>query len=382
MSLEKRYKEQIANYLDVEANKISLYWKGRVALYTALKSMGISDGDEVLLPAFTCVVVPNAIIYLGAKPVYVDIDEQTFCSSVDMIKSKMSPKTKCIIIQNFLGFSSNVDEIIALASKHKVYTIEDCTHGFGGRNKNIFNGLKSDCSFFSSQWNKPFSTGVGGILLINNEKLMQKASAITRSLKKPTLKSRLILHLLILSRKYLLHNWSYWMMLKLYRKLSLIGLVVGSSQKEEICSIDMPKDYLTSSSSVQARFGKKELELFSEKLKLRKNNGMKYNDWMKSNGKKFFNEQHLSNHSFLKYPVLVKERDFFISLCVKENIQLGDWFISPLHPVKENLNLWGLEETHFPVAKKISNHIVNFPTELKNMNSVLEFLNKNKDQLL
>ena len=68
----------LAKYLGINEDCIHLYWKGRVGLYAILRSMGISKGDEVIIPAFTCVVVANAIIYCGAKPVYVDILEESF----------------------------------------------------------------------------------------------------------------------------------------------------------------------------------------------------------------------------------------------------------------------------------------------------------------
>ena len=382
MNICDKYKTELAAFLDVNINAITLYWKGRVALYTALKSMGISKGDEVIIPAFTCVVVPNAIIYLGAKPVYVDIEEENLCTTKDLIEKKITNKTKCIIIQNMLGLSNEVDEIVLLAKDHGVYTIEDCTHGFGGKFRGIYNGLKSDCSFYSSQWNKPFSTGVGGILLVNNPNLLSQIQINNKNLNKPSNKSKLTLHLLILFRKYILKDWSYWFLLKLYRKLSMLGLVVGSSQKEEITGVNIPINYLVSSSYVQAKFGLKELKRMHEKLSIRRKNGMIYNEWMKKNNKYFIDKKYLDNHSFLKYPIIVEDRDVFLSLAVKAKIQMGDWFISPLHPVKENLSQWHLEKKNYPNALKISQHILNLPTDNKKVNLILDFLNKNKEQIL
>jgi len=67
---DNNYKKVIASILKCKQDQIFLYWKGRVALYAILKAMGIKEGDEIVLPAFTCVVVPNAILYLGAKSDY------------------------------------------------------------------------------------------------------------------------------------------------------------------------------------------------------------------------------------------------------------------------------------------------------------------------
>ena len=121
MNSNKEYCLLISKHLGVSENTIFTYWKGRVALYAALKAMGIGPGDEVILPAFTCVVVPNAILYLGATPVYVDIDKETLCTSVSAVESQITSNTKCILIQNMLGLSSEVDEIIDITKRRNLF---------------------------------------------------------------------------------------------------------------------------------------------------------------------------------------------------------------------------------------------------------------------
>ena len=125
-----KYKTKIAEKLNVNSSQIFLYWKGRVGLYALLKAFGIKESEEVIIPAFTCVVVPNAIIYLGAIPKYVDINKETYNTTLEHIKSKITTKTKCIVIQNTFGLSSEIEEIIAFAKEKNILTIEDCTHGF------------------------------------------------------------------------------------------------------------------------------------------------------------------------------------------------------------------------------------------------------------
>ena len=117
MSLHEKYRSVLASYLGVQEEQVSLYWKGRVALYSVLKAMEIGPGDEVILPGFTCVVVPNAVMYLGATPVYVDINPSTLCCDTASIEQAITPKTKAILIQNMLGLSDQVDEIVAIAKK-------------------------------------------------------------------------------------------------------------------------------------------------------------------------------------------------------------------------------------------------------------------------
>src|SRR3972149_1771131 len=87
---------------------VFFFFKGRVALYALLKAIGIHPGDEVILPGFTCVVVPNAIIYLGGKPVYADIDPKTFNIDTAKIEGKITDNTTAIIAQNTFGLSPDV----------------------------------------------------------------------------------------------------------------------------------------------------------------------------------------------------------------------------------------------------------------------------------
>ena len=105
---------------------VFLFWKGRVALYSILKAMGLGEGDEVILPAITCVVAANPIIYLGAKPVYVDIDPKTYNVDVTKIEQKITKRTKIILAQNTYGLSSDIDSISEIAGRHTLKMQEGC----------------------------------------------------------------------------------------------------------------------------------------------------------------------------------------------------------------------------------------------------------------
>ena len=106
---------------------------------------------------------------------------------------------------------------------------------------------------------------------------------------------------------YVLKNWSYWFLLRLYRKLSALGLVVGSSSKQEIESIDEPDDYFMGLSDVQAKICVKALNKLDAVLQIRKKNGHLVNDWMKDHNKYHLKAALLTNHSFLKFPAIVKD---------------------------------------------------------------------------
>lgn len=101
------------------------FFKGRIALYAILKAMGVKAGDEVIIPGFTCVVVPNAVLYLGAKPVYVDIEAHTYNINTKRIEEKITEKTKAIIAQHTFGIPAEMDKILEIAKKHNLYVVED-----------------------------------------------------------------------------------------------------------------------------------------------------------------------------------------------------------------------------------------------------------------
>ena len=382
MNKEYHYKLTLAKSLESNPDQIFCYWKGRVALYTALKAIGVKEKDEVILPAFTCVVVPNAIIYLGAKPVYVDIDKESLNTTLSNIQAATTVKTKCILIQNTFGLSSEVDEIVAFAKSKGIVTIEDCTHGFGGTYRNRPNGVRSDFAFFSTQWNKPFSTGVGGFLLVNNLDYLKSVNEVNKLLIKPGFKKSIILKMLISFKKAFLGDRTYWFFLKLYRFLSKMGLVVGSSSGSEISSTVMDDNYFMGATKVQFSEGLRALNHLDELMLLRKKNAAIYSSFLKSNGKIYVKEIFNENHSFLKYPILIKDRVSFLAKAEKASVRLGDWFLSPIHPVESEFEKWFLDPENFPNAAYVSKHVLNLPTEIENPEKVLVFLTQNINDIL
>jgi dTDP-4-amino-4,6-dideoxygalactose transaminase len=167
----------------------------------------------------------------------------------------------------------------------------------------------------------------------------------------------------------------------MYRWLSKKGVVVGSSSASELEGIQMPKDYVKGMSKVQCRAGIKALSNLEQLISQRKNSGILVQDWLTSQGKTTLPAEHLAQHAFLKYPMLVKDRELFLQQAEKEKIPLGDWFISPLHPVLDSLEPWGLEVSNVPNAVYISKHIVNLPLEIP-VPRLINFLELYKNEII
>ena len=386
VNVKERYKAAIAQFFNLKKTQISLYWKGRVGLFALLANMEIKKGDEVILPAFTCVVVPNAILYLGAKPIYVDIDPHTFNINPALVAAKITDRTKLIIAQNTFGLSSDLDALLAIAQKNKLKIIEDCTHGFGGTYKNKKNGTVAEAAFFSAQWNKTFSTGIGGFVICKNEDLAKKIANFENTLTEPSFLKNQQLKAQLFVRNKLLPPALYWPAIKLYRFLSKNNIITGSSQGAELTDIQMPENYLLGSSTVQAKQGLYEIENIEKNLQHRQKIAALYQAAFTTMGFAKVVEPENVHHTFIQFPFLVKDRAKMLALAAAERISLNDWFISPIHPITENWEQWHYKAGSNPIAEKISQHILNLPTALtiseKEAQRIIAFLEKNKEQLI
>jgi len=160
------------------------------------------------------------------------------------------------------------------------------------------------------------------------------------------------------------------------------NLIVGSNRREELSGNKMPENYFKDISATQISSGLKALEQLEEINSIRRENAIEYSRILKANGKVFLNEDLFDNHLFLKYPLLVKDRESFFKHAEKEKVILGDWFLSPIHPVRGNFDLWKFKPDFYPVAVNISKQIVNLPTDIKDNRKVLEFINKNLEDII
>ncbi|MFA5050682.1 MAG: DegT/DnrJ/EryC1/StrS family aminotransferase [Patescibacteria group bacterium] len=148
---------------------------GTDALLLALMALEIGPGDEVITTPFTFFATAEVIAVRGAKPIFIDIDPKTFNIDVDKIEEKITAKTKAIIPVHLYGQPCEMDKIMEIAKKHKLYVIEDCAQAIGAKykGKNVGSFGEFGClSFFPSK--NLGAYGDGGMVLTNNEKLAEK----------------------------------------------------------------------------------------------------------------------------------------------------------------------------------------------------------------
>lgn len=207
---------------------------GRSALYIALQALGVGKGDAVLVQAYTCVVVINAITQLGATPIYVDINTDYNMDPVDADKKITLPHVKALIIQHTFGVPADIDTLIALARTHGVPTIEDAAHALGARYKGQLVGTYADIGMYSFGSDKIISCVRGGALSTADAALATRIASVQQALPQPSLLHTLrhLLHIPVFAVGKALYGIGVgkWL-LALTKRLHIVNKIVYPAEK-------------------------------------------------------------------------------------------------------------------------------------------------------
>jgi len=140
--------------------------------------LNLSEGDEVILPSFTFVSTANAFLLRGAKPVFVDIRPDTLNLDETKLESKITKKTKAIVVVHYAGVGCEMDEILFIASKHNIPVIEDNAHGLFGKYRGKYLGSFGALATQSFHETKNVTCGEGGAIIINDKSLVERAEIV------------------------------------------------------------------------------------------------------------------------------------------------------------------------------------------------------------
>ncbi len=161
------FEDKFAKYCGVQYGVATS--NGTTALHLALVTLGIGPGDEVIVPDITFAATINAVLYTGATPVIVDIEEESWCIDPAEIEKALSPRTKAIIPVHIYGQPCDMESIMKIAHDNNLYVIEDCAEAHGAEYKGKKVGSFGDIACFSFFGNKVITTGEGGMCITDNE---------------------------------------------------------------------------------------------------------------------------------------------------------------------------------------------------------------------
>lgn len=172
----KRFENSFATYLGVK--HASATSSGTTALHLALLALGVGPGDEVIVPALTIASCYFAVWYTGAKAVPVDIDPEIYCIDPTLVETKITKRTKVIMVVHLFGHPADMDPIVKLAKKYKLKVLEDAAEAHGAEYKGKKVGSIGDIAIFSFYANKIVTTGEGGMVVSNNKKYIDTVNKL------------------------------------------------------------------------------------------------------------------------------------------------------------------------------------------------------------
>lgn len=172
------FEKRFAKYVHVKYALATSSCTG--ALHLALAVLGIKKGDEVIVPDITWIASVAPLTYVGAKPVFVDIEADTWCIDPEKIEAKITKRTRAIMPVHLYGHPAEMREILRIAKKHKLFVIEDAAESLGAKYHGKMIGSMGDAGVFSFHGSKTLVTGEGGMLVTNDKKIYKRAEFLNR----------------------------------------------------------------------------------------------------------------------------------------------------------------------------------------------------------
>lgn len=333
---------------------------GRSALYFALKALGVKDGDEVLVQAFTCIVVVNSIKWTGAKPVYIDI-ERDFNLNPDDLQKKLSNKARVLIIQHTFGQPANIEKLINIAKQNNLYVIEDCAHALGAKYNQKLLGTFGNIGMLSFGSDKVLSCVRGGALITNDESLAQKIREYADNLPSSKLLKifQHLMHYPIFALGKKVYDFYIGkIILVLAKKINLINRVVYNEEKLGLPVIFYPAKL----PNALAKIIDDKLDSLPEVIKHQKQIAAIYDE--KINNPNIIKPDWNEDHIWLRYPILMKNSHKVFQLAKKQKLILGNWYDTPVAPADIDLKATDYVIGSCPNEEKLSAEVLNLPTDI------------------
>ncbi len=333
---------------------------GRSSLQIALEVLGVKSGDEVLVQAYTCCVVSNAIIWSGANPIYVDITDQ-FNMDADDFEKKITSKSKVLIIQHTFGIPADLSALMKIAQKHNLRVIEDCAHIMGGEYNGKMLGTSGDIGMLSFGTEKPISAGRGGALITSNKTLATAIREAQKRLPHPstaTILQQLLTFKLFFVSKPLYNIFIGKILLVIFKKIKLLSRIIEPSEKRGQAAQPYPTQFPNALAQI-ALHQLKHLSVFN---KHRIHTSHTY--LAKINNPQITIPEGLDGLPLLRLPLLVKNPRKLQQMAQKEGILLGDWYTTVIAPKDADMSKMGYVQGSCQNAEKLSAESLNLPTSV------------------
>ncbi len=353
----KKFETEFAKKFDCSYGVMFSY--GRTGLYSLFKSWELNN-DEVICPAYTCVVVPHAVVLSGNIPVFVDSSEDSFNMDIKKLEEAITKKTKAVVVTHLFGYPMDVVSIQKLIKRkelefgHKIYIIQDVAHSFGAKWNNQLVTSFGDAAVFGLNISKILTTVFGGIVITNSENTYNKLiNYRATEFKSKSIKSfkrliySIVTYIVFKPIIYGIVNW-------LERKSFLDNFVKYYDESV----IDFPSDWDILPCSFEAEVGRYQLKLYDDIIKKRIDNALLWQKKYKKNEEISF-LKNIDGTTYSHCVALVQNRNIWIETYKRKGIQLGI-LIEYCIPQMKAYERYSKNQD-FPNAKYFSEHTINFP---------------------
>lgn len=304
----ENFEEEFAVY--VGAKYAVSCGNGTNALVIAMRALEIGEGDEVITVAFTFFATGESIAAVGACPVFVDVDKNSYCIDTNLIEEKITSKTKAILPVHLYGNCANMQEIKRIAQKYNLKIIADCAQAIGTKYNGDTSGILGDISCFSFFPTKNLGGGIGdgGMIVTNNEEIADICKAL---------------------RAHGSGKGGDF----LFRKKG--GVLSGNNEKINLNRFDKYHNYLIGYNSrldsIQAAFLRRKLKYIEEFISERRAVAKYYNSNLLNSNYVIPKETEGSRHSYYLYILQHKNSEYIMSVLGKKGIESRTYYPIPLH---------------------------------------------------
>lgn len=343
---------------------VYLFNRGREALYFVLKTLGIAEDDEVLVQAMTCVAVVTPVLWLNAKPVYVDINSDDFNIDIYDLEKKITSKTKAVVVQHTFGNIADVKKIAEIAKKYNIYVIEDCAHLFYTNYEDIDINRYSDASFFSFAQDKGISCAQGGLAVINNSQFKDVADNFYLEVEnlnntQARYSARYIKLWSVIKQYYFTPVLPFQNRITLGKVLVILFRILGMIKKQATTKLET-EIRMNRLSNVQASLLLNQLKKCDATNKHREEIVNIYNENLNS---EFTNKT--KTKYLLRYPILLMNPSEVMNSLKESKFICGRWYSSAVFPLKnDQLESVGYVNGGCPKAESVIKSIINLPTNI------------------
>jgi perosamine synthetase len=327
---------------------------GRTGLILLLEALGLKNKD-VICPAYTCVVVPHAIVYSKNTPVFIDCERNGFNMDLDKVEEKITPRTGAIIATSLFGYPVNLDKLDKIREHHPhVYIIQDCAHSFAAEWEGRPVQKEGAAAIFGLNISKTLTSIFGGVITTDNKDIYQKLKTIREQRLNRSDWKKSFRRLLYFMAVYP----AFWEpAYGLINRLERSGLLNYFVKYFDEGKIDMPSDYLCQMTPIEARVGIENVKRHDDIMENRQE-AADYYFVSLENKPDFILPPKVEGATYSHFVVRVKDRNMWLQKGILKGVQLG-WLIE--YCVPEMKAYGGHRPINFPIAGKYARSVINLP---------------------